>query len=166
MNLTDFIKETGANVDPNAFTTQEVVKEAEPEDNYDDSDDIEDIDDIFDEYEPEDTEGVIEKTDNKIFGSTINDLVAQFKVFVSKRNRICAVDTRNLYYKNKDAILDYIQEHIIELPAGVYKSEDPAALEVAFLSTGNQLNRTGMYVKGVKQSELEKIYNYKYTLSV
>ena len=93
---------------------------------------------------------IIDESD-KLFGSSIHDMINIFGVCLLAESKICGINTKNLYYKRKDAIIDYLMKFICE-------ADDPEGLQVVFLTDANVLNYTGIYVKGISQENIEKIY--------
>ena len=91
---------------------------------------------------------------DELFGSSVHDLVSIFGVCVIEHKRVCAINTKDMYFKTKDAILDYLMDHICD-------REEDGALEIVFLNDANVLNYTGQFVKGINPEILEKIYNNK-----
>ena len=150
LNLLDFIKENNLQVDPDWYKYGNAEKHEEEEDKeYDEDEDEDDLEGI----EEEKQYTMIDESD-KLFGSSINDIIGTFGVCLLKNQRICGVDMRDAYYKTKDAVVDYLTAHACD-------SDDVDGLEVVFLVDGNILNRTGIKVKGIKASELESRYRYQ-----
>lgn len=150
LNLLDFIKENNLQVDPDWYKYGNAEKYEEEEDKeYDEDEDEDDLEGI----EEEKQYTMIDESD-KLFGSSINDIIGTFGVCLLKNQRICGVDMRDAYYKTKDAVVDYLTAHACD-------SDDADGLEVVFLVDGNILNRTGIKVKGIKASELESRYRYQ-----
>jgi hypothetical protein len=151
LNIADFLLENNIDAKAEYFKAEEVVDEREEEtDEYEDSED----EDIFeDETTYTEDVGIFAKVDesDKLFGSSIGDMIGVFGCCVLEAQKVCGFDMRNLYYKKKDAIIDYIAEHQCDDDA-----ED--GLEVVILVDGNITKRTGVYVNGIKSSELEREY--------
>lgn len=163
LNLEDFIKETNAPVTTDLFTTQELIKEPEPvEDDYDDNEeDLDGLDDLYDEYAAGDTEAVMSLTDNTVFGSSIVDLVDNFKVFVSKKRGICALDLRFMSLKANENLAVYLEKHEIN-PDN--PPEGKPVFRFMVLQAGRQLIDTGHYLADIKASEIERIYKEEVVL--
>lgn len=145
--LEEFIKhENIEGIDASYFIAQKgVLEDADEDKDYEDDDDDDELDGSF-EYS--DTDFAIIDDSDKVYGASIHDLIATFGCFVSKSMRVCGIDSRPLNYKKKDALIDYLYEHICE-------ETDPGAMEIVFLQDANVLNRTGVYVNNIDGSEVE-----------
>lgn len=145
-NLDHFIEENELPITSSLFligNAEAAEKDIEEDDGYDEDDEDELTEE---EYEKQFT--LIDESD-KLFGASVQDLIATFGVCLLKNQRVCGIDTRNIYYKVKDAVVDYLTAHVCDW-------EDPDGLEVSFLTDANVLNRTGIKVKNVKAVEIEK----------
>ena len=80
------------------------------------------------------------------------DLISVFGACVLEQQRVCGIDMRDVYYKEKDAWVDFLEAHACS-------SDEPGSLQVVFLLDGNIMNNTGIYVHNIKASEIEA--NYK-----
>ena len=154
LNLTDFIKENHLDVDPDVFKKTEHAKEEEPDDDsYDDNDEGEDGEFELDEADDIYSFSKIDESD-KIYGSSIRDLVSVFKACVLEHQKVVALDTRDLYFRKLDAIADFLNDYVVdETEPG---NED--ACQIVFLTDGNVMKYTGIYVKGITQELLERVY--------
>ena len=154
LNLTDFIKENHLDVDPDVFKKTEHAKEEEPDDDsYDDNDEGEDGEFELDEADDIYSFSKIDESD-KIYGSSIRDLVSVFKACVLEHQKVVALDTRDLYFRKLDAIADFLNDYVVdETEPG---NED--ACQIVFLTDGNVMKYTGIYVKGITQELLERAY--------
>lgn len=145
-NLEHFIDENQLPVSISLFLSgnaEAAEKDVEEDEEYDEDDEDELTEE---EYEKQFT--LIDESD-KLFGASVQDLIATFGVCLLKQQKICGVDTRNIYYKVKDSVVDYLTAHVCDW-------EDPDGLEISFLTDANVLNRTGIKVKNVKATEIEK----------
>ena len=150
-NLEHFIEENNLPVNISWFlagNAEAAEKDIEEDDEYDEDDEDELTEE---EYERQFT--LLDESD-KMFGASVQDLIATFGICLLKQQKVCGIDTRNIYYKVKDAVVDYLTTHVCDW-------EDPDGLEVTFLTDANVLNRTGIKVKNVRASELEKRLNRK-----
>lgn len=163
LNIADFIKEfnlesTGVKAEY-FFANQTALdekKEAEEESEYsDDETDEDSMEDMLDESEDIKAFSMISEKD-ELFGSSIHDMLNIFGVCLLAEQKICGINTKDLYYKRKDAIIDYLMNYVCD-------ENDPDALQIVFLTDANILKYTGIYVKGFSQEEIEKIYNSKIT---
>lgn len=156
LNIADFLKENNIDAKPEYFTVQEQQKEVEEDNSYDDSDEEEpNVDDMVDDSaEPQ----IFSKIDesNKLFGASLHDYIGIFGTCILERSRVCGIDTRNLHFRKRDAIIAYLMNYICD-------EDDPDGNQIVFLTDGNILKYTGIYVKGLKASELEA--NYKIFLN-
>lgn len=121
---------------------KDVVEDAEYDDGYDE-------DDVELEDGQLDTNFALVDESDVVFGTDIHQIIATFGSVVAPHLRICGLDTRNLTYKTKDAITDFLMEHLCE-------KDDPGAMQIVFLNESNVLNNTGLWVKGINGSEVEK----------
>lgn len=128
-----------------ANTDAEAAKEDEEDEEYTDGDDEEEEDDI-DFFGGAFT--VIDEK-NELFGSSLQDLIAIFHFFVSPDMGVCCIDSMDLSYQKKDELVEFLCQHLCD-------SEDEGAMELIFLQPGNILNRTGTFVKGISDEEIEK----------
>lgn len=156
LNLTDFIKENQLNVDPDVFKATDAKKEDEPEEEgYDDDEEGEDGEFSI-EGSAEDEMFSFNKIDesDKVYGSSVIDLIGIFKACVLPQQKLVGIDVRNLYYKKRDAIIDYLAPFAVdeELP------ENEDALQIVFLTEGNVMKYSGIYAKGIDQDNLERTY--------
>ena len=142
--LKEFIKDQGIDIDYRIFKADNfTIEEEEDEVEYDEDGEEIDFDDIDD--------GVgfsLIDDSNNVYGSSIHDIIGQFGACVIKHMGICGIDTRDIYYKKLDNIIDYLEEKACD-------KNDEGALQVVFLKDSNILNYTPVYVKGVEASELE-----------
>lgn len=143
--LAKFIEVNGLNVKPEWFSIQEKTVEEEKDDDYDDEEEF-DPDDL-EEGEIRGNEFALIDESDKYYGITLQDIIKEFGLMVSKERRVCGIDTTKLHYKKKDELVDFITEHQAE-------PDDDGAVEVVFLQESNVLFRTGVWVKGVDGSEL------------
>ena len=159
LNIADFIKEfklelTGVKAEY-FFANQTALdekKEAEEEEaEYSDGETEDELDESDDTKEF----SLISEKD-ELFGSSIHDMLNIFKVCILAEQKICGINTKNLYYKRKDYILNYLTNYLCE-------ADDPDGLQIVFLTDANILKYTGIYVKGFSQDEIEKIYYDKKT---
>lgn len=144
--LREFIKNNDLNLSESLFKAQaeSITNDVEEDTEYDEAHDNDDIDDSIIE-----TDFALVDESDSVYGSTIHDLIKIFGFVVSKTKRLCGVDIRNLSYKQKDDLADLIEDHICE-------ADEPDSMQVVFLQDSNILNYTGLWVKGIDGSELEK----------
>lgn len=128
-----------------ANTDAEAAKEDEEDEEYNDGDEEEEEDDL-DFFGGAFT--VIDEK-NELFGSSLQDLIAIFHFFVSPDMGVCCIDSMDLSYQKKDELVEFLCQHLCN-------SEDEGAMELIFLQPGNILNRTGTFVKGISDEEIEK----------
>lgn len=153
LNIADFLKENNIPAEASWFKASEF--EAEKEDDNEEYDDAEGDE----EFNPDELEGntdikvfsLVDESD-KTFGSSIQDLISVFGACVLEQQRVCGIDMRDVYYKEKDAWVDFLEAHACS-------SDETGSLQVVFLLDGNIMNNTGIYVHNIKASEIEA--NYK-----
>lgn len=144
--LSEFIKENNLDVSIDLFKTQkEIIVDEEEDTEYDegDEDDIE-LEDL--DY-AENSFSIIDET-NTLYGSSIQDLIRIFGMFVSQAKRICGINIAKLNYKQKDNLIDFLEKHVCDETA-------EGSMEIVFLKDANVLNYTGLYVKNIDGSALE-----------
>lgn len=131
-------------------TTGEV--DDENEDEYTDDEEYGangDYEDVISDYE--DRVGQFKLIEeNESYGISMQEIIAAFKVCVIKNKKICGIDVTKLSRSANSELCNYLADHTCE-------GDDSNAVEVVFLKTGNVLNNTGIYVKGVSNNEIAKI---------
>lgn len=145
LNLGDFIAENNLDVKAEWFKAMEAAVDEEEDEEYDEREDGE-----LDEIEDEKSFSLVDES-NKFYGSSLQDIISIFGTCVLDGMNVCGIDMRNIYYKKKDAIIDYIATKVCD-------ESDSNALEVVYLLDGNVLNHTGVYVSGLNASKLEGIF--------
>ena len=154
LNIGDFLKENNINADPTWFKAGDNKAQDEEEDKgYTDDDEENSEDDIMDLVEgDEDIKAftLVDESD-KTFGSSIHDMINIFGACILAQQRICGISTKNMYYKKKDALVDYLLQYLCD-------ESDPDGLQIVFLNDANVLNYTGIYVKNLDNDKLEKAY--------
>lgn len=159
LNIADFLKENNINADAKWFSADEMVDEREEEadSEYDDSDDDEVNPDEFDSDLSDEITSVYQKIeeDNSLYGSDIADLVKTFGCVVLPGKHIIGFDVRGMGWRNRDALIDWIEPYTIE-----EDNEDntDGAMEIAFFKEGDIFNKTGIYVTGVSPADAERQY--------
>ena len=149
LNIADFIKENNLDVKPEYFKAQELQQDVEEDKEYDDEDE-DDPDSMLDVDGDASEFALIDESD-KTFGSSVHDLIGVFGACILQKQKICGIDVRNMYYRKKDAIIDYLLKYVCE-------PEDEGAVQIVWLGAGNVLTHTGIYIKGITPSEFEKQY--------
>ena len=82
-------------------------------------------------------------------------MIEQFGTCILADAGICGIDTRNMHFSKRDLIIDYLLGYQCD-------RDELGALEIVFLSPGNILNRTSVYVKNIDIDAFEnkmKAYN-------
>lgn len=150
LNLQDFITENNLDVKTEYFTAEQTSNSDEEEDKeYSDGEESGDDIDLS-EFEEDMKFRLIDESD-KVYGSNINDIIAQFGICVINHAHICGIDVRNIYYKNLDNIINYLTKHQCD-------ESDPEALQVVYLKPGNILQKLPVFVKNINSESLENIY--------
>ena len=151
LNIGDFLKENHIDADPSWFkATDNKAQDEEEDKEYSDGGDEDDIMDIVEGDEDIKAFKLVDESD-KTFGSSIHDMINVFGACILMQQKICGINTKNMYYKKKDALIDYLMNYICD-------ENDPGALQIVFLTDSNVLNYTGIYVKNLDNDELEKAY--------
>lgn len=154
LNLEDFLEKHGLldKIKPSFFEANVNKTVDEDDDDYEDEDDeeVDDIDETM--YEADKQFTLIDESD-KQFGASIHDLINTFGVCMSKQNNICGINMKDMYYKKRDTLIDYISKFVVD-------KEDNGAMQVVFLNDSNVLKYTGIYVKGIDYDELEFVYKH------
>ena len=147
-NLKAFIDENNLDVKPEWFTASDnVEKDKEVDKEFDEDEEGDELEEYDAEYEFT----VIDESD-KVFGASLHDLISTFKIYIIK-DKVVGIDTKDMYYKTKDAVVDYLAAHACD-------EDDPHGMEIVFLTDANVLNRTGIKVKDINPRELELRYKY------
>lgn len=151
LNITDFLKENNINADPSFFKANESLADEEVDNEYSDEDD-EDME--FGEIDGgADDIAVFSKIDesNKMFGASIHDIIAVFGCCMIDVQKICGVDTRDMHFRKRDALADYLSQYACE-------EDDPDGYQIVFLTDANVLKYTGVFIKGLRASDFEARY--------
>ena len=154
LNIADFLKENNIPAEAKWFTAGDnKAQDEEVDTEYSDGEETEE--ELLDTVEgDEDIKSftLIDESD-KTFGSSIHDMINIFGACILKQQRVCGINTKNMYYKKKDALIDYLMQYYIE-----DGEEDPDALQIVFLTDANILKYTGIYVKNLDYDKLESVY--------
>lgn len=145
--------------DPKDYLTQEdvngidnskkAVYDDEEDDGYDDSEDEDGFIDLDEDMEFSEGDFIQIDESDKTYGCTVQDLIQTFGNFVSKSKRICGIDIRTISKAKLETLIDYLYKHVCE-------EDELGAMEIMFLQNCNILKRTGVYVKDIDGSEVEK----------
>lgn len=148
LNLSDFIKENNLNVETAWFKATDLKSSDDEEDKeYTDEDDL---DDLLDESGIKREFELVDESD-KTFGASLHDMISVFKVCKLEVQGVLGIDTRDMYYKTRDEIIDYLAKYVVN-------SEDHSnALEIVFLTSANILKHTDTFVtKDINITPIEK----------
>lgn len=152
LNLADFIKENQLNVEPSWFKSTDNKAEDEEEDKEYSEDETDDSE-MFEAVEGDNDAKaftIVDESD-KTFGSSIHDMINIFGACILPQQKICGINTKNMYYKKKDALIDYLMNYLCD-------ENDAGALQIVFLTDANVLKYTGYYVKDLDQDKFEAAY--------
>lgn len=158
LNIGDFLKENQIPAEPTWFKFNESMNEQKKEeaekesDGYYDTDDEElEVDDIL--IEAEDSMGIFSQIDesNKLFGSSIQDIINIFGCCVLVPQKLCGINIKGYNWKQVDLMIEFLVKYECE-------KDDPDALRIVFLKDGNVLKYVDFWVKNIKASELEAQY--------
>ena len=152
-NPDDYLTQTEANalkgITDNSSNSNVPDIEEDMDNGYEDDADEEGFVDIDDDSIFTNSEFVPVDESDKMYGCSVQDLILTFGNFVSKTRKVCGIDMRNISETKTDAIIDYLYEHVCD-------ENDDGAMEIMFLQNCNILSRTGVFVKGIDGSEVEK----------
>lgn len=152
-NPDDYLTQTEANalkgITDNSSNSNVPDIEEDLDNGYEDDADEEGFVDIDDDSIFTNSEFVPVDESDKMYGCSVQDLILTFGNFVSKTRKVCGIDMRNISETKTDAIIDYLYEHVCD-------ENDDGAMEIMFLQNCNILSRTGVFVKGIDGSEVEK----------
>lgn len=152
-NPDDYLTQTEANklkgITDNSSNSNVPDIEEDMDNGYEDDVDEEGFVDIDDDSIFTNSEFVPVDESDKMYGCSVQDLILTFGNFVSKTRKVCGIDMRNISETKTDAIIDYLYEHVCD-------ENDDGAMEIMFLQNCNILSRTGVFVKGIDGSEVEK----------
>lgn len=153
LNIGDFLKENHIDAQPDWFraneTTSDEKSEADADVEYSDDEEEDDVADI--DYSADAQVFSCIDESNKLFGSSVQDLIATFGACILPGQHICGLDVRNIYFKKLDALIDFLTGYLCD-------PDDEGALQIVFLNNANILKYTGQYVKGIRASEFETEY--------
>lgn len=153
LNIGDFLKENHIDAQPDWFraneTTIDEKSEADADVEYSDDEEENDVADI--DYSADAQVFSCIDESNKLFGSSVQDLIATFGACILPGQHICGLDVRNIYFKKLDALIDFLTGYLCD-------PDDEGALQIVFLNNANILKYTGQYVKGIRASEFETEY--------
>lgn len=153
LNIGDFLKENHIDAQPDWFraneTTIDEKSEADADVEYSDDEEEDDVADI--DYSADAQVFSCIDESNKLFGSSVQDLIATFGACILPGQHICGLDVRNIYFKKLDALIDFLTGYLCD-------PDDEGALQIVFLNNANILKYTGQYVKGIRASEFETEY--------
>ncbi|MEM4385948.1 MAG: DNA polymerase [Candidatus Anstonellales archaeon] len=141
--LSEFIKNNnieGVNADMFKFGDIDIYDKTDEEVSYSEESIGEDI---VEEYK---AFNIIDESDS-LYGISLNDLIKEFRVFISKVKGVCGIDCRNISVKQREELVDYLERHIV----------NEGSMELVLLNSNNILNKTGLYVKDVDEKEIRKI---------
>lgn len=144
-SLNKFIEVNNIDVDPNNFRSiVEQEKEVEEDTEYDDGDEEE----LTEDFEILDNDFALIDEEDTLFGVSLQDLIKEFGLIVSRERKVCGIDVRILPYKKKDELVEYINDHL-----ALDEYED-GAMQVVFLQESNVLLNTGVWVKNIDGSSM------------
>lgn len=153
LNISDFLKENHIDAQPDWFraneTTADEKIEADADVEYSDEEEEDDVADL--DYSADAQVFSCIDESNKLFGSSVQDLIATFGACILPGQHICGLDVRNIYFKKLDALIDFLTSYLCD-------PDDEGALQIVFLNNANILKYTGQYVKGIRASEFETEY--------
>lgn len=141
--LRRFIDEYNLGVDYKLFGGVDLHEEEEEEEGYDD------VDENELEEENEEIGGVFALIDESDvpYGISVQDLIRQFGLVVSKELGICGIDLTKVKKSKKDELISLLE-------SSTCNSTDEGALNLVFLNYNNVLNRTDIYVKDLVTSSV------------
>lgn len=141
--LREFIERENIGLDYTLFGDALNIKQGEEEVEYDDLDEEDLYSDDLDDY----TFALLDE-DMSMYEVPLQDIIAEFGLFISKEKRVCGIDSRRLSHKKKDRLADYLSSKTCE-------REDPDAMQIVFLKENNVLFNTGVYVRGIQGAIIE-----------
>ena len=80
--------------------------------------------------------------DATLYGVSLQDLIREFGLIVSKERKVCGVDITKLVRSKKDELIDMLAEHEAT-------PDEEGAMQIVFLQENNVLFNTGVFVKGI-----------------
>lgn len=146
--LKAFIRNNELPVDPAWFIINlDEHEKAEIEEEDDGYDDDENEDEDLDPNEISDYSFAMIDESDKYFGSSLQDLIREFGLLVSKELKVCGIDVNIMPYKKKDSLIEYLAEHQTD-------PDTEGAMEVVFLRENNTIFKTGIYVSNIAGSAI------------
>lgn len=168
MNIADFISENNINAKAEYFKANEVTKleaadaKEKDKDDYDDNGDNDEFDIDSDIIETEeDREFRLISEEDKLFGSSVHDIINIFGCCLLREKRVCGISTKNMNGRQLDKLLDFLSDYMQIAETDEQKESLRQATdnyELIFLSDSNVLKYTGIYVSGLTNSELNTAY--------
>lgn len=159
LNIGDFLKENHISAEPSWFKAGDNKAEDEEEDKeYSDGEDTDDDEmELLEGDEDIRSFTLIDESD-KTFGSSIHDMINIFGACILPQQRICGINTKNMYFKKKDVLIDYLMQYMCD-------EDESEGLQIVFLTDANVLKYTGIYVKNLNNDKLEEAYKNANALS-
>ena len=155
LNVADFLKENNIPAEASWFEDSGNKAVDEEEDAEYSDDDTESGEPDFEVVEGDDSRSFTLITeDDTTYGCTLHDIINEFGACVLQKQKICGINTKNMYFKKKDAIIDYLMHFICD-------SDEDGACQIVFLTDANVLNYTNIYVKGVDPMKLDRVFSGK-----
>lgn len=150
--LEEFIKHHDINgIDASFFKASEVTEDIQQEDSEYDDDSDEDGEIDLNNVEISSSAFTLIDESDIIYGTSIHDYIKTFGLVLSARHKICGIDLRNLSYKKKEELIEFLSKYNCE-------QNDEGAMQIVFLNDSNVLNKTGIYVRNLSQDTLaEKV---------
>ena len=145
--IDEFIKHNNlTGIDSSMFIAKEESKDVEEDKEYEDD---EDSLDSLEDMEIDDSIFTVVDESDVAYGVSIQDLIKNFKFFVSEKYGVCGIDAHDLSYQTKDNLITFLVNHMCD-------ENSKGAMELVFLQSGNILKHTGCYVSNITNSDIEE----------
>lgn len=145
--IDEFIKHNNlTGIDSSMFIAKEESKDVEEDKEYEDN---EDSLDSLEDIEIDDSIFTVVDESDVAYGVSIQDLIKNFKFFVSEKYGVCGIDAHDLSYQTKDNLITFLVNHMCD-------ENSKGAMELVFLQSGNILKHTGCYVSNITNSDIEE----------
>lgn len=164
LNIQSFIEENNMSVDPDVFVLDKSVEnmedikkenESKNSEDYDDSEEsVENIevDSVDYSVRYEDHEFKLIDEGDKLFGTSIHDIIRIFGACILESKKICGINVSGINNKKKESIIDLITKY------STFDTSNSDACRLVFLKEGNVLYETDVYISGISQDELRRGY--------
>jgi DNA polymerase I-like protein with 3'-5' exonuclease and polymerase domains len=168
LNIDDFLKEHNIPAKPDWFRANDNKAEDEEVDKEYSDDDTDELDDILDAVEGDEEVKTFKLVDDsdKTYGATTRDMIDTFGACLLRKQRICGVNIKDMYFRKRNALIDELANFECNKSEDNEYLIDDNSYQLVFLNDANQLNYTGVWLHNINPDRLDRIYrlnNYSET---